>query len=87
MSLQRIFNEPDHPVRQLIARLDHVAQGMNPFLAGAVIILLLLNFAYAFSLINWSSVIPPTPTPAGVAAPAHTAPAADAAPGRSSRSG
>ncbi|MGH7048387.1 MAG: hypothetical protein ACREE2_18575 [Stellaceae bacterium] len=72
-------------MRRLIARLDNVAQGMNPFLAVAVIVLLLFNFAYAFSLIDWSRALPPTPTPSAVAA--HTVPAVTAAPVPNTRSG
>jgi hypothetical protein len=51
----------DHSPRPLLQRLDDAARIMNPFLAAVAVVLMLLNFACAVSLINWQ-VLPATPS-------------------------
>lgn len=61
-----------------MGRLDRVAYWMNPFLAAAVVALLILNFTCAVDLIDWRD-LPETPAAAGTA----TASAPVTAPGSS----
>jgi hypothetical protein len=60
-SVRRTSPRPDHSPRPLIERLNEAARIMNPFLATAAVVLMLLNFACAVSLINWQ-VLPATPS-------------------------
>ncbi|MGH7029231.1 MAG: hypothetical protein ACREE9_03625 [Stellaceae bacterium] len=72
--MRRTSPRPDHSLRQLSERLDAAARRINPFLAAIVVILMLLSFARAVSLIDWR-VLPQTP--AATACPsAATAPGA-----------
>jgi hypothetical protein len=60
--MRRIFSQYDHPLGRLVRRLDDVALRLNPFLALAIIGLLILNFACALNLIDWRN-LPETPPP------------------------
>ncbi len=76
--MRRIFSQQDHPLRQLIGRLDEAARWMNPLLAAIVIALMILDFGCAVSLIDWHGVPQP---PASAAGPSAAAGQGAAAPG------
>lgn len=63
--MRRIFSQQDHPLRQLIRRLDEAARWMNPLLAAVVIALMILDFSYAVSLIDWHGLLEPPASAAG----------------------